>query len=131
MSVMSGRGRQAADEGQHVADPGQERHHRDEREAARHDEPAHRVEPHGPQGVDLLRHLHRGDLRGEAGARSAGHDDRRDQRPELAELRDDDELGDVGDRAEAPELRDAENPMMTPTSRLAAPVTSSASAPIS
>ena len=103
-----GRGREPADQRQHVADPGQQRHGDDQRETARHDQPSHRVEPHRSQGVDLLGHFHRGDLRGQARARSAGHDDCRDQRPELAEMRDDDELGNVGDRAEAPELRDAE-----------------------
>ena len=82
----------------------------DEREAARHDQPSHGIESHGAQGVDFLRDLHRGELRREAGARSTGHDDRRDQRSELSKVCDDDELGDEGDGAEAPELRDAEKP---------------------
>ena len=49
-------------------------------------------------------------LRRETGARSAGHDDRRDQRTKLTEMCDDDKLGNVGDGAETPELRDAEEP---------------------
>ena len=80
----------------------------DKRETAGHDQPSHRVEPHRPQCVDLLGHFHRGDLRGKTRTRSAGHDDRGDQRPQLAEMCDDHELGNVGDRAEAAELRDAE-----------------------
>ena len=48
--------------------------------------------------------------RSEAGARSAGHDHRRHQGAELAELRDDHELGHVGDGAEPSELGDAEKP---------------------
>ena len=103
-----GRREEPADERQHVADPGENRHGEHEREAARHDQPSHRIEPHGTQRVDLLRHLHRRDLRREAGARSAGDDDGRDQRAELAELRDDDELGHVDDGAEPSELRHAE-----------------------
>ena len=40
----------------------------------------------------------------ETSARSTGHDDRGDQRSELSKVRDDHQLGNVGDRTEAPEL---------------------------
>ena len=66
------------------------------------------LKPIDRERVDFLRHLHRGQLRRQARARAARHDDGGDQGPELAELCDDDELGNVHHRAEPSELRDAE-----------------------
>ena len=110
MSVIATVATRAPEEGERVADPGEQRHDQDERETARHDQPPHRVEPHRAQRVDFLRDLHRSDLRGETSTRSAGHHDRGNQRPELTEVSDDDELGNIRHGAEAAQLRDAQKP---------------------
>ncbi len=105
---QGGRGDQSPDQREHVADPGEHRNREHQRQAPRHHQPSHRIESHGAQRVDLLRHLHRRHLRREAGTRSPGDDNRGDQRAQLAEMRDDDELRHIDGGAKSSELRHAE-----------------------
>ena len=53
----------AAEDADDIAEDRQERHHAHARDHARHDEVADGTRRHDAQGVDLLRDLHRADLR--------------------------------------------------------------------
>ena len=66
----------------------------------RHDQKPHRLQPHGFERVDLLAHFHGADLGGEGRTRAAGENDRRHQRPHLAQHRQADHIGDKNLRAE-------------------------------
>ena len=68
---------------------------------ARQHQHGHRVDAHGGQRVDLLVHLHGADLGGEGRAGAAGQHHRGQQRPELAQQADGDQIGHIQVGAEA------------------------------
>ena len=80
------------------------RHHQDQRDHAGQDEEIHRREAEGGEGVDLLVHLHRAELRGEGGPGAAGHDDGGHQCAHLAGHGDAHQIGDVDLGTELREL---------------------------
>ena len=79
----------------------EQRRHQHRGDDPRRDQEAHRVEPHRRQRVDLLVDAHRADLGRERRAGAAGEQDRRHQRPELAQHRQADQVGDEDLGAEA------------------------------
>ena len=85
----------------------QARQRDDQRDQARKDQHADRVEADDGQRVDLLAHLHRADLGGDGAARAAGDHDRGQQHAELAQDQDADEVDDEDLGAEIAQLEGA------------------------
>ena len=79
----------------------QRNHQRDE---ARKDQHADRIEPDHGQRIDLLAHLHRADLGGDRAARAAGDHDRGQQHAHLAQHQDADQVDDENLGAEIAKL---------------------------
>jgi hypothetical protein len=74
---------------------------------ARQHQHLERVDPEGPDGVDLLVHLHGADLRREGAARAAGDHDRGDEHAHLAQHGDADQVDHIDLAAELAQLIDA------------------------
>ncbi len=91
----------AADQPHQAREQRQERRHQHGGDDARRHEEAHRVEAHRRQRVDFLVDAHRADFGGKRGARAAGQQDRRHQRPQFAQHRQPDQVRDEDLRAEA------------------------------
>ena len=70
----------------------EQRQHDDQRQHARQDEHVGRVEAHHAERVDLLAHLHRAELGGDGASGTAGHHDGGQERRELAQRQDADEV---------------------------------------
>src|SRR5450759_4085884 len=94
----------AAEYAEHVRKYGQQRQRDHQRDDLRQNQQIQRRDSDGAHGVDLLGHGHRADLRGVGGARAPGDDDGGDQRRELAQHRQTDEVGHENVGAVLPEL---------------------------
>ncbi len=90
-------------------DEGQERQPDHQRQDAGNDQDFHGVEPHDPQRVDLLAHLHGPDLGREGRARTAGDHDRREEHRQFAQ---DEDAGEVDDERRRAELHELENALL-------------------
>ncbi len=97
----------AAEERGHRSEEGEDRERDQERQDARDDEDRDRVEPHGPQGIDLLAHLHGAELGRVGAAGAAGDHDGHDEDADLPEDEDADEIHDIVVGPELPEVEDA------------------------
>jgi hypothetical protein len=94
----------AAEQPHHIGIEGQQRQADDQRQDARNDQNLDRIEAKGADGVDLLVHHHGADLGGKGAARAAGDDDGRQQRAELAQEGDAEQIDGIDLGAELAEL---------------------------
>ena len=94
----------AREEADAFAQHGQHRHHDDHGQQPGHDEILDRVDAHDVERLDFLRDFHRAQLGGDGGAGAADDDDRRDERPDLAQDGKRDEIGHQIGRAQLGEL---------------------------
>ena len=106
-SAIAPRHQQAAEQG---GNPGQKRQQRqadEQRDQARRHQHLHGIEPHHAQGVDLLAHFHRAQLRRDRRACASRHHDRGQKHRQFAQHKNADEIDGERRRAKAAELEHA------------------------